>query len=335
MKKIFFTLAILSITAVCFGELFVINYIPNRHERFNNSSEFIGIGHNWSGVGINLKPTLETGTVDRWATLISPTYFISAKHHFPTPGMPIYFWPGNDRTQPPKVLVVDAQSWEFVETDSTPPGNVSDVKLGRFVIPEGQTEATLSQDNIGYYQIVPTTQYNYTNSQAFIVGRGNYNGADKGFRVGINKILSVHWFDAWGDRKYWSLYFNCWNNQVSDVATARMLDSGAPAMIVKNGALCLAGVHRFSDGDKVMASSFVPKFLNEICTIAIEGDCTGDQDVSSADMDLVRANWGMTGATLADGDLSGNGAVGSEDLDIVRINWGRKGPQQYQIYYGD
>lgn len=57
----------------------------------------------------------------------------------------------------------------------------------------------------------------------------------------------------------------------------------------------------------------------------IEGDLNGDGAVGSADLDIVRANWGSPVApgNLAGGDPSGDGFVGSPDLDIVRANWGR------------
>ncbi len=56
----------------------------------------------------------------------------------------------------------------------------------------------------------------------------------------------------------------------------------------------------------------------------LEGDLNGDGLVGSADLDIVRANWGqsVTPGNLAVGDPSGDGLVGSADLDIVRANWG-------------
>ena len=55
------------------------------------------------------------------------------------------------------------------------------------------------------------------------------------------------------------------------------------------------------------------------------GDLNSDGVVSSADLDIVRGNWGQfvpTGS-LIDGDPSNDGLVSSADLDIVRANWGR------------
>ena len=68
--------------------------------------------------------------------------------------------------------------------------------------------------------------------------------------------------------------------------------------------------------------AFIP--IEEGTTPVLEGDLNGDGSVGSADLDLVRGNWGRTDASgLLDGDATGDGQVGSADLDIVRANWGR------------
>ena len=60
----------------------------------------------------------------------------------------------------------------------------------------------------------------------------------------------------------------------------------------------------------------------------LDGDLNGDGSVGSADLDIVRANWGatVTPGDLAMGDPSGDGTVGSADLDVVRANWGASLP---------
>ena len=57
---------------------------------------------------------------------------------------------------------------------------------------------------------------------------------------------------------------------------------------------------------------------------ALPGDLNGDEVVNSADLDIVRANWGstVTAGSLLDGDPSGDGIVSGDDLDLVRANWG-------------
>ena len=63
---------------------------------------------------------------------------------------------------------------------------------------------------------------------------------------------------------------------------------------------------------------------NDLCPVVLAGDLNNDGMVSSADLDIVRANWGQTveAGCLPCGDPSGDGMVGSADLDIVRANWG-------------
>ena len=60
----------------------------------------------------------------------------------------------------------------------------------------------------------------------------------------------------------------------------------------------------------------------------MEGDLNNDGLVGSADLDIVRGNWGstVTPGDLPSGDPSGDGLVGSADLDIVRANWGATAP---------
>jgi hypothetical protein len=52
------------------------------------------------------------------------------------------------------------------------------------------------------------------------------------------------------------------------------------------------------------------------------GDINGDNTVNSADLSILAANWGKTGATAADGDLNGDGTVNSADLAILAAGWG-------------
>ena len=58
----------------------------------------------------------------------------------------------------------------------------------------------------------------------------------------------------------------------------------------------------------------------------LEGDLNGDGQVSSGDLDIVRANWGQSVTGLENGDADGDGFVGSGDLDVVRANWGATAP---------
>ena len=53
------------------------------------------------------------------------------------------------------------------------------------------------------------------------------------------------------------------------------------------------------------------------------GDLNVDGVVNSSDLDLIRGNWGLAGATSTlQGDANDDGYVNSTDLDVVRANWG-------------
>ena len=58
------------------------------------------------------------------------------------------------------------------------------------------------------------------------------------------------------------------------------------------------------------------------------GDLDGDGSVGSADLDIVRANWGreVIAGDWTSGDLNLDGRVGSADLDRVRAHWGTFAP---------
>ena len=93
-----------------------------------------------------------------------------------------------------------------------------------------------------------------------------------------------------------------------------------------NGGLSDNWVNWTSNSLAAVDSFFVGTFTGEIVIEqpGIPGDLNGDGYVGSADLDIVRANWGQTvevGCLLC-GDPSEDGMVGSADLDIVRANWG-------------
>ena len=85
------------------------------------------------------------------------------------------------------------------------------------------------------------------------------------------------------------------------------------------------GIHYNADGTMTLGTRFADALLDLIGGATLEGDLNGDGAVSSADLDIVRGNWGTTvpvGA-LDQGDANADGLVNSGDLDIIRANWGQ------------
>ncbi len=80
------------------------------------------------------------------------------------------------------------------------------------------------------------------------------------------------------------------------------------------------------DGTRLFVGDFGLDRIYEfvLASTAIDGDLNGDGFVGSADLDIVRSNWGQAvdPGCISCGDPSGDGLVGSADLDIVRANWG-------------
>ncbi len=106
--------------------------------------------------------------------------------------------------------------------------------------------------------------------------------------------------------------------------TNRDLRSVAVADVNGDGAMDLIAVNVPSYTGIPLYPSTISVLPNLIVPTNPDGDLNADGLVGSADLDIVRANWGQSvepGDLLA-GDPSGDGTVGSADLDIVRANWG-------------
>ena len=95
------------------------------------------------------------------------------------------------------------------------------------------------------------------------------------------------------------------------------LGAGSTPLVPANGAN--AGYIAVTRGGAV---AYYDDFSCAPAEAALPGDLNADGMVGSADLDIVRANWGQSASSPAEGDPSGDGVVGSADLDIIRANWG-------------
>lgn len=221
--------------------LYLEQYQANVNQRFYAGADraFIGEGYNWSGVN-NGPP---------WATLISPSYFLSAAHAAPAAGSQLNFYPGNDFSVAPETHIVDNF---FFQTSLN--GSPSDLWLGRLTAPVSSAITT-------YPILKLPSEADYIGLSMFVYGHGTNYGA--GNLVGLNKISVVD-----------TLYYNTREAEYffdsnSGPSTAALTggDSGGPSFVAFNGELALVGIHFWSCGTNpgdCQGDSFVPFYIDQI-----------------------------------------------------------------------
>ncbi|MDD5033338.1 MAG: trypsin-like serine protease [Methylococcaceae bacterium] len=221
--------------------LYLNRYQANVNARFYTGADraFIGDGLDWSGV--NNGPS--------WATMISPTYFLSAGHLHPGAGTQLNFYSGNDLSAAPETHLVDNFGFQ-----TSLNGKSSDVWLGRLTTPVSSS--------IAKYPILELpSESDYIGQSLFVYGHGARYGA--GNLVGLNKISVVD-----------TLYFNTRESEFffdgkSGPSTSALIggDSGGPSFVEYAGKLALVGIHYWTCGTYVGAcqgDSFVPFYSDQI-----------------------------------------------------------------------
>ncbi len=113
---------------------------------------------------------------------------------------------------------------------------------------------------------------------------------------------------------------------VEDTSTAGGVQ-GTPNFVLGRGTAASAEMSGILDEVRFYTGVLTQADVDALIDVggpALEGDLNGDGTVSSADLDIVRGNWGqaVTPGDLSAGDANGDGTVSSADLDIVRANWG-------------
>lgn len=231
------------------GAIVIQGFDPNKHNRFNNSPEFIGNPFSWAGVGLS-----NTGT---WGTLISPSYVVSAFHSPPTGLM--RFYQTNDPNGP------------FIERNVLPGVQIagSDMILSRLASPvtgiapigvasfqaladaNGQTMFTIGLSN------GPATSQN---NQRF--GRNTIDGiipnfSDPNLGATVGNVIVFDYDNPGGVG--------------ADESHVQGGDSGGPSIIVSNGQLALVGIHWFQymagelPGSRPgSGDTFVSSYINQL-----------------------------------------------------------------------
>jgi hypothetical protein len=227
-----------------------------RNDRFMNSNSFIGLPYDWSGVGLS--------SGGSWATMVSPTYFLSANHDHPAPGSTVTFYTGNSFNSPSFTYTVD--NFYYQTTDL---GVGSDLCLQRFTTPVNTSIAkypVLSLPNDAAYVGVTNWTYGYSN------------------RVGKNSIDAIQDLDlvsyGYGITRVMYYDYNATGGQGPDEAYLEPGDSGGPSFAVVNNSLALLGIHFVNEGPvfdgAISGDSFVPFYVSQL-----NAHMTGGQQITT------------------------------------------------------
>jgi len=229
------------------------------NDRFLDSSSFIGAPYDWSGVGNN---------GGSWATMISPSYFLSANHDHPAPGSTVTFHLDNNPNGPTESYTVDITYYQTVYD-----GQGSDLYLGKLTTPVSSNIAKYPVLSLGsdadYYGMTIMT---YGNPNR--VGMSNVNNDFLLSDDGVSPPTLHHGIDDLPLQGYGLtrvMYFNYYANGGQQGANEAYLeggDSGGPSFAVANGSLALLGIHFVDSGPvydgATSGDSFVPFYVDQL-----------------------------------------------------------------------
>jgi hypothetical protein len=237
--------------SVASADLLVRDYQPvgpydPHYDRFANSSDFIGAGLDFSGVG------QDASSPARWATMISPHFFLSAGH-FPPSGT-VTFYDTNSLTGGTHSASVLAGTKIYIAGQTLP----TDVYLGVL-------DGTVSE---AYYPLLDPNSLS-AGQPIFVYGKPN--------RLGTNVISEIGQFDLGvqnPDHTFTTLStqigFDYFYNETGNPGDAQLelYDSGGPSFVTINNKLVLVGTHSgadTADGYPYVSFDTSPSFyINEI-----------------------------------------------------------------------
>ena len=208
------------------------------NDRFDGGSNFIGQPYDWSGVG--------QSNGGSWATMISPTYFVSATHDHPTPGQTVTFYTGNSYS---------STSYTYTVSSTYSQIDGSDLYLGELTTPVAASIAT-------YPVLDLPNESNYLGLTIWTYGIPN--------RVGMNNISDIADLNFYGeDTQLMSFpYYADGGQQGANESYLEVGDSGGPSFAVVDGSLALLGTHFVNSGPvydgAVSGDSFIPFYISQL-----------------------------------------------------------------------
>lgn len=222
------------------GSTVIRNFQPAVHDRFYSGIDkaFVGDPYDFSGVGFS--------SSQRWATLISDCYFISATHYHAGDGESVTFWETNDSSGPSHTYTV-AGGQQVSGTD---------LWVGWL---DSAVDASIAR-----YSILGLPAYaDYLGLSLFNYGLTH--------RVGRNVLdaLSTETIGGSTGDVLWFDYDNDDTPSVGgDETFVQVGDSGAPSFTVHDGELTVLGIHWAITDDfpatnegESSVDTFVPSYI--------------------------------------------------------------------------
>lgn len=226
--------------SIASAEMTLRLYDETKHDRFyvGDDKAFIGDPHDWSGVG--------RGTY--WATMISPSFFLSANHwHQDSGSLYFYKYETNDPTEVPQEHEYQiATGQQIADTD---------LWLGKLSAP---------QTDVATYPILFKSDFesDYDNMEIYTFGLSDKTPTRRNVRLGRNNIDLVQ-----DDPPWISEFVYDDPGLGADESYLQSGDSGAPSFVIFDGSPALVGIHWGIDEDPDIDYSydtFVPAYITEI-----------------------------------------------------------------------
>lgn len=255
--------------------------VTNNRFYTGTGAAFIGAGYDWSGVGEN--------QAGQWATMISPSYFISANHYHPGPGDTLTFHLNNDPNGPTYTA--------SIASGTLIPGTV-DLYMGKLTTPIPAAE------DIATYPIwsLPSLA-SYTGQNMFVYGTPN--------KVGQNVISYASLSQI-----YYS--FSATGGDGPSEAYLMSGDSGAPSFGFANGQLAVLGIHWTNSGSTPYDGATCSDTNVASYIAAIQANMVGETlrvtSLASYTWNATSGNWG-TKSCWTTGTLPG-----ATDTAIVNLS---------------
>jgi len=236
--------------------MIIQSYAPYRHDRFYDPSDpnkaFIGDPYNWSGVG----------KYAEWATMVSPSCFLSANHAHP--GSWLFFYETNNPYGP-------------VETRRVESGRQiagTDLWLGKLTEPVGR--------NIAKYPVLSLPRNeDYDHRVIYTFGLSSAPPSPSNVSLGRNTIDPDSYQLMTDDRGSTGMAFLFdYDNPGgvgADESYLQRGDSGGPSFVIYEDTPALVGIHWLmwqSGGYPVTvgsADTFVPHYVDQIAA-AMDGE---------------------------------------------------------------